>query len=95
MVVTVLSKSVLNFTAWITFSPHSVFFYFLPASIFYYLHYLSKELGPYIGLQMHVIAVSFSQSLRIFFYYLYHWAHPELAVDDVAQKERSKIPFHF
>lgn len=45
LIIAVLSKSMLNFAAWVTFIFHAIFFTFFPSPIFYYFYYLNKELG--------------------------------------------------
>lgn len=94
VLVTVLSKSVINFTAWNTFISHAIFYLF-PSSVFYYLCYLNKELGLLCWVK-NILNCHFSSSVtEDIFYYRYCWAHPELEMDDAARREHSRIPLHF
>lgn len=91
---TVLSKSVINFTVWSTFISHAIFYLF-PSSFFYYLCYLNKELGLLCWVE-NTLNYHFSFSVtEDIFYYPCCWAHPELEMDDVAQREHSRIPLCF
>lgn len=67
IIITVLSKSVLKFAAWITFIFHAIFFTFslLPFFIIYII--LIESWVFCVGSQKRLIAISLSQLLRTFF----------------------------
>lgn len=84
----------LNLTAWINSFP--ILFSFIFFFIFNYLYYLNKELSLlYWFTNVPNCHFCFLVTKDFFFNYPCCWAHLELAVDDVAQREHSGIPFHF